>query len=110
MPPTLRISPQVAERQCRCHETICSFHRTGSPTGITSRYNLFTFDDIVAALSDVTFAERSTLIGGQALNYWCHQLLKDNPQLEAFAPFASKDVDVIGTYEDAEALARGLGG
>jgi hypothetical protein len=45
------------------------------------------------------------IVGGQAANIWAAYYLPREPRLEAHLPFTSKDLDLIGTKEDAERVA-----
>lgn len=49
------------------------------------------------------------IIGGQAVNYWADTYLSAEPELAAFLPFVSKDIDFIGGLADVRAAARALG-
>lgn len=45
-----------------------------------------------------------TVIGGQAINYWCEQAYKTNPALSSYYPFTSEDLDVVARQK-AQTLA-----
>jgi len=45
-----------------------------------------------------------TVIGGQAVNYWCEQAHKKNPELASYYPFTSEDLDVVARQR-AQTLA-----
>jgi len=45
-----------------------------------------------------------TVIGGQAVNYWCEQAHKKNPELSSYYPFTSEDLDVVARQR-AQTLA-----
>jgi hypothetical protein len=49
------------------------------------------------------------IIGGQAVNYWAETYLSAEPELAAFLPFVSKDIDFIGELGDVRAAAQTLG-
>ena len=48
------------------------------------------------------------IIGGQAVNYWAETYLSSEPELAAFIPFVSKDIDFIGGRDDVLKTARQL--
>ena len=48
--------------------------------------------------------EGVTVIGGQAVNFWCEQALKKSPELAAYYPFTSEDLDVVARQR-AQTLA-----
>jgi len=48
------------------------------------------------------------LIGGQAVNYWAETYLHSEPELKAFVPFVSKDIDFMGGRGDVVKVARQL--
>ena len=48
------------------------------------------------------------IIGGQAVNYWAEKYLRSEPELGAFVPFVSKDIDFIGGRDDVLKVARQL--
>ncbi|MDF1814068.1 MAG: hypothetical protein P1V20_17825 [Verrucomicrobiales bacterium] len=50
------------------------------------------------------------LVAGQAVNFWANHFRKDQPLLEEFMPFVSKDVDLFGTYEDFYLIPKVLDG
>ncbi|MFN3407825.1 MAG: hypothetical protein ACK45B_02415 [Limisphaerales bacterium] len=49
------------------------------------------------------------LIGGQAVNYWATRYLAVEPDLKAWQPFTSKDIDFQGTVADVRRAASLLG-
>jgi hypothetical protein len=52
----------------------------------------------------------ATVIGGQAINYWCEQAHKKNPELQAYYPFTSEDLDVVARKrEQTLAIAKETG-
>jgi bifunctional DNA-binding transcriptional regulator/antitoxin component of YhaV-PrlF toxin-antitoxin module len=53
--------------------------------------------------------DRLIVTGGQALNLWAERY-HQAPELLAYAPYMSKDVDFCGRYSDAAELAKKLGG
>ncbi|MEO9130463.1 MAG: hypothetical protein ABI240_04575 [Sphingomonas sp.] len=63
--------------------------------------------DIASILGD---DERAFIVGGQALNLWAEYYAETTPELEAYRPFTSKDIDYFGQRNVAEKLAKGLGG
>lgn len=48
------------------------------------------------------------IIGGQAVNYWAETYLHSEPELSAFIPFVSKDIDFLGGRDDVLNVARHL--
>lgn len=63
--------------------------------------------EVIAALSPENGA---FLVGGQALNFWADYFLEYSTELQALAPFTSKDIDFQGTKEAAIQLAEMFGG
>jgi hypothetical protein len=49
------------------------------------------------------------LIGGQAVYYWASRYMVDEPSLEQWKPFTSKDIDFQGGLQDLRWLAKELG-
>jgi len=43
---------------------------------------------------------------GQAVNFWADRFCADEPRLEQFQPFMSKDLDILGDMAAAERLAK----
>lgn len=52
----------------------------------------------------------AVVVGGQSVNLWAHHYLPRVPELAAYAPFTSKDIDFYGTRRTAEHLAKVLDG
>ena len=48
------------------------------------------------------------LVGGQAIGFWVERYIDRVPELEAGAPYASKDIDLRGSREDVEGYAAFL--
>ena len=48
------------------------------------------------------------LVGGQAVSLYAAHFVPDCPAIAAFAPFVSKDADLLGTVDDGLSLARRL--
>ena len=48
------------------------------------------------------------MIGGQAVNYWAERYLGDEPELKAYLPFTSGDIDYQGNREDVRHIAGQL--
>lgn len=65
---------------------------------------MLTFEEVLSQILQLKLSEKSTLIGGQALNYWCGAL--ESPELIPYEPFASKDVDFMGSTDDVLECAR----
>ncbi|MCE0499247.1 MAG: hypothetical protein LV481_15010 [Methylacidiphilales bacterium] len=54
--------------------------------------------------------EVATVIGGQAVNYWCEQACRKNPELASYRPFTSEDLDVVARQRaQTLAIARATG-
>lgn len=47
--------------------------------------------------------------GGHAVNYWAKLYLPREPRLQAYLPFTSKDLDVIGSESSARRVTKALG-
>ena len=50
------------------------------------------------------------LVGGQAVNFWANYYKNKAPQLAAYAPYTSKDIDFVGPKEAVRECAKRLGG
>jgi hypothetical protein len=48
------------------------------------------------------------LIGGQAVNYWAERYLSAEPDLKAYLPFTSEDIDFCGGRDDVKYIANQL--
>ena len=48
------------------------------------------------------------LVGGQAVSLYAAHYVADCPAIAVFAPFVSKDADLLGTVDDGLSLARRL--
>jgi len=48
------------------------------------------------------------LIGGQAVNYWATRYRNEEPKLERWAPFTSKDIDFCGNRDDVKRISVAL--
>lgn len=46
------------------------------------------------------------IIGGQAVNFWAEKYLHAEPELLAFLPFVSKDIDFLGGRQEVLDAAR----
>jgi hypothetical protein len=49
------------------------------------------------------------IVGGHAVNFWAEFYSDREPKLNASLPFTSKDLDVIGTENDARRVAAAIG-
>ncbi|MCX6892915.1 MAG: hypothetical protein NTX51_15570 [Verrucomicrobia bacterium] len=49
------------------------------------------------------------LIGGQAVYFWASRYAAEEPAVEQWRPFTSKDIDFQGGREDVLRIAKGLG-
>lgn len=49
------------------------------------------------------------IVGGHAANFWAELYSEREPKLKALLPFASKDLDLIGTEAEAARVARAIG-
>lgn len=54
-------------------------------------------------------SDKAFIVGGQALNLWAERY-SQVPQLAAYGPYTSKDIDYFGRREAAKKLADALGG
>jgi hypothetical protein len=45
------------------------------------------------------------VVCGQAVNFWAERYSSEDPRLKAFRPFTSRDIDVLGSIEDATQVA-----
>jgi hypothetical protein len=52
----------------------------------------------------------AVVVGGQAVNLWAYQYSLTNPQLQAYLPFASEDLDFYGGRVEAMLCKEILGG
>lgn len=69
------------------------------------------FADTLSVLEKIESADdRRVLIGGQALNLWCHEYSAAVAHLEGGGVLTSKDVDFQGDTADAQWCARRLNG
>ena len=57
----------------------------------------------------ISSAELPLVVGGQAVNLWAEIYSSFIPDLEAFEPFVSKDADIFGSRELAQALSQQSG-
>ena len=48
---------------------------------------------------------RVVVVAGQAVNFWADRYSRDEPALAAFQPFASRDLDLLGSIANAYRLA-----
>ena len=48
---------------------------------------------------------RIIIVGGQAVNFWADRYAPDKPELLAYRPFTSRDLDLLGSLADAYQLA-----
>ena len=48
---------------------------------------------------------RIIIVGGQAVNFWADRYAPDKPELLAYRPFTSRDLDLLGSIADAYQLA-----
>lgn len=63
----------------------------------------------MAAILRAADAARVILIGGQAVGFWSERYLERCPELQAEAPFSSRDVDFQGDRAGVAVLAASLG-
>lgn len=69
----------------------------------------FSFDQFSQVLNVRDAAGKPyVLIGGQAVNYWAERYREQEPQLNAFGPFTSADIDFQGTVDDVRLIAKQL--
>jgi hypothetical protein len=50
------------------------------------------------------------LVGGQAVNFWAVRYYEDSEPWNALQPYASEDIDFLGSRKDVEKIALALGG
>jgi len=55
-------------------------------------------------------AEQVVLVGGQAVNFWAERYLARVPELAAYAPYTSKDIDFTGGPAEVEEIAQRVHG
>jgi hypothetical protein len=48
------------------------------------------------------------IVGGQEVNYWATRYLQEEPELSAWFPFTSKDIDFRGDRDDVMRMALQL--
>jgi hypothetical protein len=48
---------------------------------------------------------RIIIVGRQAVNFWADRYAPDKPELLAYRPFTSRDLDLLGSIADAYQLA-----
>jgi hypothetical protein len=44
---------------------------------------------------------RIVVVGGQAVNFWADRYSPDKPELLAYRPFTSRDLDLLGSMANA---------
>jgi len=66
--------------------------------------------DIARILGVLSSADGVLIVGGQALNLWAERYRSKAAELEALAPFTSKDLDYFGHRAAAYKLAAAIGG
>ncbi len=65
---------------------------------------------VIKLASVLGLDDHAFIIGGQALNLWAERYAGRLPDLVAYGPFTSKDLDYFGHRDAAEKLADALGG
>jgi hypothetical protein len=70
----------------------------------------FTAEDVIAVASIINLEDGVFVVGGQALNLWAERFSARTPELSAYGPYTSKDIDYFGHKEAAAKLAEALGG
>lgn len=66
--------------------------------------------DVIEVASKLAADDATFLVGGQATNLWAWYYEGRDPALDPSFPMTSKDIDYVGTFKAAEALAAALGG
>jgi len=67
------------------------------------------FKDILRAVTTPPGSDPATVIGGQAVNYWCDLVSAESPELAKYRPFTSIDLDVVAQRkEQTFAIATAL--
>jgi hypothetical protein len=69
-----------------------------------------TIDDVLSLASIIGLKDGAFIVGGQASNLWAERYSGRFPELEAYGPFTSKDIDYFGHRQAAKKLADALGG
>lgn len=65
---------------------------------------------VIKLASVLTLDDGAFIVGGQALNLWAARYAPGRPELIAYGPFTSKDLDYFGYRAAAQKLADALGG
>jgi hypothetical protein len=65
---------------------------------------------VIKLASVLGLEDHAFIVGGQALNLWAERYARHRPDLVAYGPFTSKDLDYFGYRDAAEKLAAALGG
>jgi hypothetical protein len=74
------------------------------------RYEPLAASTVIKLASILTLDDGAFIVGGQALNLWAERYASARPELVAFGPFTSKDLDYFGYRAAAQKLADALGG
>ena len=70
------------------------------------RFDFPTYHGVIAAAGDAGLD--LVLVGGQAVGYYGSRYQQEYPALDHFAPYLSKDADLLGTVDDGYRLAAVL--
>jgi len=65
---------------------------------------------VIRLASVLGLEDKAFIVGGQALNLWAERYAASHPDLAAYGPFTSKDLDYFGHRAAADKLAHALGG
>jgi hypothetical protein len=65
---------------------------------------------VIKLASVLVLEDGAFIVGGQALNLWAERYAPGWPDLVAYGPFTSKDLDYFGYRKAAQKLAAALGG
>ena len=65
---------------------------------------------VIKLASVLGLEDNAFIVGGQALNLWAERYALGRPELIAFGPFTSKDLDYFGHRQAAKKLADALNG
>lgn len=70
------------------------------------QFSLEEFGDVLAVRNAA--GKPYVILGGQAVNYWATRYLSSEPDLAAWQPFTSKDIDFRGDRGDVRRMAMAL--
>lgn len=76
----------------------------------TNPPDYLTTSDVVYLASIIGVEDGVFIVGGQSLNLWAERYSDRFPELDAYGPFTSKDIDYFGHRQAAAKLANALDG